>query len=256
MLVSDTTNRSFSIALLCSSRNWLSFGKAGSEADFWNLANTLSKERSFSNSENDNPKWNWKCSCSVLESLGHTSSHSSTLSRCNGELFAKPMLLLLIFPYICCKLLSWVQLCGDVCYTQPLWCYVKESYRSSLPVDVMEIDHKYDVAFMSTGSKLHCRILFFWYSFVSHAVIKERSPPSFPYNHLPWLSSCPTSIIALCLLFHPFIYPLWLTCHSSSLACSRCQPDGGLTSVLHSRFVCGRSTYRNRDSKTARAKLH
>lgn len=33
---------------------------------------------------------------------------------------------------------------------------VKESYRSSLPVDVMEIDHKYDVAFMSTGSKLHC----------------------------------------------------------------------------------------------------
>lgn len=148
MLISDTTNRSCSIALLCSSRSWLSFGKAGNEADFWNLANILSKERSFSNSENDNPKWNWKCSCSVLESLDHTSSSSSTLSRCNGAWAScKAHVAFALFPYICWKLLSWIQLWGDVCYTQPLWCYVKESYRSSLPVDVMEIDHKHDVAF-------------------------------------------------------------------------------------------------------------
>lgn len=100
MLLHDTNNRNCSITLLCSSRNWLSFGKTGSGADFWSSANTESKERSWhwiqGNSENDDPGWNWKCSCSVLETPDNTSA--STLKWCDETLFAKPVLLLLLYP--------------------------------------------------------------------------------------------------------------------------------------------------------------
>lgn len=43
MLLRDTGNRNCSVPLLCSSRNWLHFGKAGSGADFWNSSDSGTK---------------------------------------------------------------------------------------------------------------------------------------------------------------------------------------------------------------------
>lgn len=99
VLLRDTGNRNCSIPYLCSSRNQLCFGNAGSGVDFWSSATTKSKESSQQwiqgHSENDDLEWNWKCSCSVLGTLDSTSA--STLKWSN-ELFAKPILLLLFSP--------------------------------------------------------------------------------------------------------------------------------------------------------------
>lgn len=99
VLLHDTGNRNCSIPHLCSSRNQLCFGNAGSGVDFWSSAASESKESSQQwiqgHSENDDLEWNCKCSCSVLGTLDSTSA--STLKWSN-ELFAKPILLLLFSP--------------------------------------------------------------------------------------------------------------------------------------------------------------
>lgn len=52
-----------------------------------------------------------------------------------------------------------------------------------------------------------CLFFFVCCSSVSHGIIKERSPPSFPYNHWLWLPPSPSSVTVLRMFFHPFINP-------------------------------------------------
>lgn len=87
------------------------------------------------NSESDDPEWNWKCSYSALETLDSTSR--SALKWCNEEFLQSPSCI--------CSFaqmrVSWEEIQAAHSH------HVKESYRSSLPVSVVEIKNKYSMAF-------------------------------------------------------------------------------------------------------------
>ena len=162
------------LAALWQSWKWRWLLKLGSH---W----ILGKEPTLNqgNSENDDPEWNGKCSCSVLETLD--SSSVSTLKWCNEEFLQSPSCFCCFPPhalkaselslagrrYMLHTVIVWRKAIGAAC----LWVWWRLITNT--------------VWHFITGNKLHCMDIGFCCPSVSHNIIKDGSQPSFSYNHWP-----------------------------------------------------------------------
>lgn len=212
MLLHDAGNRNCSIPLLCSSRNWLHFGKAGSGSDFWNSSdsgNKVTRKMLFQDKTENVSISCWKSWRALLCALSNSVMTSYLLSpSC------------FFFPLKCTESFKTESGCGEIHHAQS-HC-MKGSNRSSVHGIPLEINNEFGVAFHDKCLQGINLIQWMWVCAAPLILtILSKMDLTLLLQSLAIVTLYPTSVAVPCLVFHPFIHPLWLSCCISSLGCSR-----------------------------------